>query len=91
MVNDQEVESIKRNILRSLAETSDIELLNRVQAILNQAHEWAVESTQVGFRADGSPYSLAELRKEIEASQAEFEAGEYLTIKELKQESQSWK
>jgi hypothetical protein len=91
MVNDHEVELLKKSILRSLAETSNVELLNRVNSILNETKMAVTQETQVGFHADGRPYSLAELRTEVEASQAEFEAGEYLTIQALQEASKLWK
>lgn len=44
----------------------------------------------VGYRADGTPMSLRDLKDRVQRSEEQYEKGQYKTVRQLREESKNW-
>lgn len=79
---------LRDEIHKYLDAVKDETFLRAVHSMFNTylQHSEAV----VGYRPDNQPITHRQLLAELEASEAQIEQGDYLTIEELIQEAEQW-
>lgn len=79
---------LKTELHKYLDAVKDETFLRAVHSMFNTylQHSEAV----VGYRSNNEPITQQQLLADLEASEAQIERGEYLTIEELIQEAEQW-
>lgn len=79
-----------REQVHQLIDQIDDRLLQAVHAMLG-AYVQEEEDPIEGYDLDGNPMRASELMDKYEAGLAEVEAGNYITVEELREKSKQWR
>ena len=60
---------------------------SKLQVVYNRLKE---DETIVGYRANGNPVSLSNLKETVARSQEQYEKGQFTDIDDLIKESENW-
>jgi hypothetical protein len=78
-----------RTEVHKMIDEIDDALLAAVHALLG-AYKQQQKEAVIGYEVDGTPITAAAFLERADELMAEVERGEYVTLEELEQESESW-
>jgi trehalose/maltose hydrolase-like predicted phosphorylase len=78
-----------RSEVHKMIDEIDDAFLAAVHALLGTYKQQQKEAV-IGYEVDGTPITAAAFIEQADELMAEVERGEYVTLKELEQESESW-
>jgi len=79
-----------RTEVHQMIDEVDNTLLEAIHAMLGTYKKRQEEDPIVGYEIDGTPVTLSTLEQQADEAIAQVERGEYITLKELKKESELW-
>lgn len=79
------IDLLRLQVLKILTATSNHSLLAKTLDLIQQE-----EGEVLGFHSDGTPITQNEIKKLIAEAQKEIESGEFVSLNELTENSESW-
>ncbi len=84
------VQAEKLQLIEWLVQLQDVNLLRRVKELMQHDQENASETDIIGYRAGGEAITVADLKAKITSAEEQIDRGEYLTVEQLRKESEQW-
>ena len=84
-----DMQAEKKAIIQRFEQIDDIDLIQAVKSILDYGMRHS-RNTVVGYQTTGEPITSLDLESNIAEAERDVETGNYQTIEDLKEESESW-